>query len=98
MTRLRPEIVTHLFECLAIFPKSKHKPPQFRQYLTYEGVGQGTPSERERQYRKSRTVAALDNIYEHRLKKHSAENSTDSLLTDERDKREAQKIKTRLVT
>ncbi|KAJ8332295.1 hypothetical protein SKAU_G00427210 [Synaphobranchus kaupii] len=40
--------------------------PQHRQYLSYEGVGSGTPSQRERVYRQHRMDRASEQVLEYR--------------------------------
>lgn len=42
--------------------------PQHRHYLNYEGVGSGTPSQCERQYRQFRMDRATDQVLEYRYK------------------------------
>ncbi|XP_062862408.1 dnaJ homolog subfamily C member 28 [Trichomycterus rosablanca] len=49
--------------------KVKGQTPQHRQYLSYEGVGFGTPSQRERQYQQFRMDQATDGVLEYRYKK-----------------------------
>lgn len=70
----------------------KHTAPQHRQYLTYDGWGIGNPSQRHRQYQKLRAANAIDNIYNHRIKKLQA-SEQDSLIV--KDKQMAKNIKTR---
>ncbi|XP_053482711.1 dnaJ homolog subfamily C member 28 [Ictalurus furcatus] len=48
--------------------KVKGHAPQHRQYLSYEGVGSGTPSQREQQYRQFRINRATDQVLEYRYK------------------------------
>ncbi|XP_012681972.2 dnaJ homolog subfamily C member 28 [Clupea harengus] len=47
---------------------SKGNAFQHRQYINYEGVGSGTPSQRERQYRQFRVDRATDQVLEYRRK------------------------------
>jgi len=47
----------------------KHKVPQHRQYLSFDGEGFGTPSDRMRQYEKQRLIKATDSVHEFQLKK-----------------------------
>ncbi|XP_057690057.1 dnaJ homolog subfamily C member 28-like isoform X2 [Corythoichthys intestinalis] len=42
--------------------------PQHRHYLSYEGVGSGTPSQRERQYRHFRADRAAEQVLDYRQK------------------------------
>ncbi|XP_064185839.1 dnaJ homolog subfamily C member 28 isoform X2 [Anguilla rostrata] len=44
----------------------KGQAPQHRQYLSYEGVGSGTPSQRERVYRQHRVDRAAQQVLEYR--------------------------------
>lgn len=48
--------------------KTKGHAPQHRHYLSFEGVGSGTPSQRERQYRQFRMDRASDQVLEYRRK------------------------------
>ncbi|ELU01987.1 hypothetical protein CAPTEDRAFT_170613 [Capitella teleta] len=66
----------------------QHTAPQHRQYLSYESVGFGTPSQRERQYQQFRTQRAVENLYEYRTGKIA--NEHESLLMT-KDKKEARK-------
>jgi DnaJ family protein C protein 28 len=47
----------------------KHKVPQHRQYLSFDGEGFGTPSDRMRQYEKQKLIKATDSVHEFQLKK-----------------------------
>ena len=46
-----------------------HIVPQHRQFLELEGVGTGTPGERQKYYQKRKFSKALDSVYEHRKNK-----------------------------
>ncbi|XP_051998528.1 dnaJ homolog subfamily C member 28 [Xyrauchen texanus] len=48
--------------------KMKNQAPQHRHYLSFEGVGSGTPSQRERQYQQFRVDRATDQVLEYRRK------------------------------
>ncbi|XP_016110646.1 dnaJ homolog subfamily C member 28-like [Sinocyclocheilus grahami] len=48
--------------------KVKGNAPQHRHYLSFEGIGSGTPSQRERQYRQFRVDRATDQVLEYRQK------------------------------
>ncbi|XP_019880870.1 dnaJ homolog subfamily C member 28 [Aethina tumida] len=54
----------------------KHTAPQHRQYLSYGGIGSGTPFQREKQYTKVRAMQAAENVYQHRVAKVTAEENT----------------------
>lgn len=47
----------------------KHTIPQHRQYLSFEGVGYGTPSTRFRQYQKHRLSQATETVHEFNVEK-----------------------------
>ncbi|VVD05897.1 unnamed protein product [Leptidea sinapis] len=47
----------------------KHTAPQHRQYLSFEGVGHGTPFQREKQWHQVRAQKAANNVLEHRVSK-----------------------------
>lgn len=57
-------------------PDIKHTAPQHRQYLSNEGVGSGTPFQREKQYRQMRVMNAADNVLKHRIAKVTAEENS----------------------
>ncbi|KAK3887186.1 hypothetical protein Pcinc_008668 [Petrolisthes cinctipes] len=71
----------------------KHTAPQHRQYLSYEGIGIGTPSQRQRQYTKVRAQRATSSVVDYRIKRIS-EGNTETAMVD-RDRKEARKIRTR---
>lgn len=50
--------------------KLKSLVPQHRHYLSYEGVGTGTPSQRERQYQQFRVDRAAGQVLNYRQKEH----------------------------
>ncbi|ESO84532.1 hypothetical protein LOTGIDRAFT_94551, partial [Lottia gigantea] len=68
----------------------KHTAPQHRQYLSHEGIGFGTPSQRSKQYNSYRVWRAASNIQEHRIEKLA--HQTESALVV-KDKKEAKKVK-----
>ncbi|XP_064461056.1 dnaJ homolog subfamily C member 28-like [Ornithodoros turicata] len=47
----------------------KHTVPQHRQYLNLEGVGYGTPTQRQKQYDRYRVAQAADRVFEYRARK-----------------------------
>jgi len=72
----------------------KNKVPQHRQYLSYDGVGFGTPSDRLKQYQKHRLTEATDSVNEFQLNKIKSESQlsqNDSLVL--RDLKRQIKIK-----
>ncbi|XP_041979581.1 dnaJ homolog subfamily C member 28 [Aricia agestis] len=54
----------------------KHTAPQHRQYLSFEGVGHGTPSQRQKQWVQARAQKAATNVMEHRISKAVASDKT----------------------
>uniref|UniRef100_A0A182K5Z3 J domain-containing protein n=1 Tax=Anopheles christyi TaxID=43041 RepID=A0A182K5Z3_9DIPT len=50
----------------------RHTAPQHRQYLSFDGVGYGTPAQRQKQYQAVRAVKAQERVLEHRLSKAQA--------------------------
>ncbi|XP_037910929.1 dnaJ homolog subfamily C member 28 [Hermetia illucens] len=50
----------------------KHTAPQHRQYLSFEGIGFGTPSQRQRQYEQFKVLKVQERILEHRVQKVQA--------------------------
>ena len=47
----------------------KHTVPQHRQYLNFDGIGFGTPTERQKQYEKHRLMTATNNVNEMQINK-----------------------------
>jgi len=60
--------------------------PQHRQYLSYEGIGSGTPSQRERQYRQFRVDRAAEQLLDYRQKAHEMGAAAEGAMV-ERDMR-----------
>ncbi|CAH2048231.1 unnamed protein product, partial [Iphiclides podalirius] len=54
----------------------RHTAPQHRQYLSFEGVGHGTPSQRQKQWAQTRAQRAAENVMEHRVSKAVASDKT----------------------
>ncbi|ALC40421.1 CG43322 [Drosophila busckii] len=50
----------------------KHTAPQHRQYLSNEGIGIGTPFQRQKQYQQVRAMKAQERVLEHRIEKAAA--------------------------
>ncbi|XP_033112859.1 dnaJ homolog subfamily C member 28-like [Anneissia japonica] len=63
---------------------------QHRQYLNYEGVGIGTPSQRQQQYHQYRAVRAMDSVSERRIGKIVLTHEDAMVI---KDKKAAKKIK-----
>lgn len=72
---------------------SQHTAPQHRQYLSYEGIGMGTPSQRQKQYTSYQAMRAASNVNEYRVQKLSSQYPETALQQKER--RAARKIRTR---
>ncbi|KAJ6640696.1 DnaJ like subfamily C member 28, partial [Pseudolycoriella hygida] len=53
----------------------KHTAPQHRQFLSYDGVGYGSPAQREKQYQQTRASRAYGKVFEYRIDKVSASDS-----------------------
>lgn len=71
----------------------QHTVPQHRQYLNYDGVGSGTPFEREKQHIKYKRAKAAENVMDYRVQKVSRSSGEhESALT--KDTRASKKIKT----
>lgn len=67
----------------------RHTAPQHRQYLEFEGVGQGTPSQRQRQYQQYRVQRVTENVFQHRIQRHAAETESSLVLKDKQQARKA---------
>ena len=59
--------------------KFKYKTPQHRHYLSFEGIGLGTPSQREKQYRQFRADRATEQVMEYQRQKLQSQYLTDSV-------------------
>lgn len=70
---------------------SEYKVPQHRHYLSYEGVGYGTPSQRQRQYVQFRVDRASDQVLDFRKKKFEREYAENSMVA--KDVRQSKKVK-----
>ncbi|KAH8238944.1 hypothetical protein KR038_009718 [Drosophila bunnanda] len=54
----------------------QHTAPQHRQYLSNEGIGVGTPFQRQKQYQQVRAMKAQERVLEHRIDKAAAGEKT----------------------
>ncbi|CAM4452105.1 unnamed protein product [Lepidochelys kempii] len=71
--------------------KFKSKAPQHRQYLSLEGVGFGTPSQRERQYMQFRVDRAAEQVMEYRKQKLESQYAMNTMIA--KDIRQSKKVK-----
>ncbi|XP_045497883.1 dnaJ homolog subfamily C member 28 [Colias croceus] len=69
----------------------RHTAPQHRQYLSFEGVGHGTPFQRQKQWAQARAEKAAINVMEHRISKAVA--SDNALMKKEPAKKHDIKTK-----
>uniref|UniRef100_A0A182REX8 J domain-containing protein n=1 Tax=Anopheles funestus TaxID=62324 RepID=A0A182REX8_ANOFN len=69
--KARRGIVEDLQEQVKVYD-IKHTAPQHRQYLSFDGVGFGTPAQRQKQYQAVRAAKAQERVLEHRLSKAQA--------------------------
>nr|DBA34486.1 TPA: hypothetical protein GDO54_002040 [Pyxicephalus adspersus] len=70
---------------------SEYKVPQHRHYLSYEGVGYGTPSQRQKQYIQFRVDRASDQVLDFRKRKFEREYADNSMVA--KDVRHSKKVK-----
>ncbi|KAM9319585.1 dnaJ homolog subfamily C member 28 [Gastrophryne carolinensis] len=70
---------------------SEYKIPQHRYYLSYEGVGYGTPSQRQKQYVQFRVDRASDQVLDFRKKKFEHQYAENSMVA--KDVRQSKKVK-----
>ncbi|NXG63945.1 DJC28 protein, partial [Hemiprocne comata] len=70
----------------------KPKAPQHRHYLSFEGVGFGTPSQREKQYMQFRVDRATEQVLEYRKQRHESQYGVTDLMKA-KDVRESKKVK-----
>ncbi|XP_075398467.1 dnaJ homolog subfamily C member 28 isoform X3 [Tenrec ecaudatus] len=71
--------------------KFQYKTPQHRHYLSFEGIGLGTPSQREKQYRQFRADRATEKVMDYQKHKLYSQYFADSLVI--KDVRESKKQK-----
>ncbi|KAE8621568.1 hypothetical protein XENTR_v10004884 [Xenopus tropicalis] len=71
--------------------QTEYKVPQHRHYLSFEGVGYGTPSQREKQYTQFRVDRATDQVLEFRKQKLERQYTENSLVA--KDVRQSKKVK-----
>uniref|UniRef100_A0A2M3ZC58 Putative molecular chaperone dnaj superfamily n=1 Tax=Anopheles braziliensis TaxID=58242 RepID=A0A2M3ZC58_9DIPT len=69
--KARRGIVEDLQEQVKVYD-IKHTAPQHRQYLSFDGIGYGTPAQRQKQYQAVRASRAQERVLEHRLSKAQA--------------------------
>nr|XP_019585769.1 PREDICTED: dnaJ homolog subfamily C member 28 [Rhinolophus sinicus]XP_019585770.1 PREDICTED: dnaJ homolog subfamily C member 28 [Rhinolophus sinicus]XP_019585771.1 PREDICTED: dnaJ homolog subfamily C member 28 [Rhinolophus sinicus] len=72
--------------------KFKYKTPQHRHYLSFEGIGFGTPSQREKQYRQFRADRATEQVMEYQKQKLQRQHFADSLTVKDVRQSKEQKI------
>ncbi|XP_062278892.1 dnaJ homolog subfamily C member 28 [Scomber scombrus] len=73
--------------------ESRGVAPQHRQYLSYEGVGSGTPSQRERHYRQFRVDRASEQVLNYRQREHERAAAADGMLVERDLRQRSKKIK-----
>ncbi|XP_005860782.1 PREDICTED: dnaJ homolog subfamily C member 28 [Myotis brandtii] len=71
---------------------SKYKTPQHRHYLSFEGIGFGTPSQREKQYRQFRADRAAEQVMEYQKQKLHSQYFPESLTVKDVRQTKQQKI------
>lgn len=64
-----------------------------RHYLSYEGVGSGTPFQRERQYRQIRVDRATDKVLDYRQREHERAAAGEGALVERDMRQRSRKIK-----
>ncbi|XP_019719379.1 dnaJ homolog subfamily C member 28 [Hippocampus comes] len=67
--------------------------PQHRHYLSYEGVGSGTPSQRERQYRHFRADRAAEQVLDYRQREQERAAASEGALVERDMRRRSRNIK-----
>lgn len=71
---------------------SKYKTPQHRHYLSFEGIGFGTPSQREKQYRQFRADRAAEQVMDYQKQKLHSQYFPESLTVKDVRQSKEQKI------
>ncbi|XP_068180120.1 dnaJ homolog subfamily C member 28 [Antennarius striatus] len=64
-----------------------------RHYLSYDGVGSGTPSQRERQYRQIRVDRAAEKVLNYRQREHEIAAAAEGALVERDMRQRSRKIK-----
>ncbi|XP_019948742.2 dnaJ homolog subfamily C member 28 [Paralichthys olivaceus] len=64
-----------------------------RHYLSYDGIGSGTPSQRERQYRQIRVDRASEEILNYRQREHERAAAAEGALVERDMRQRSRKIK-----
>lgn len=73
--------------------KSRGAALQHRHYLSFEGVGSGTPSQRERQYRQIRVDRASEQVLNYRQREHERAAASEGALVERDMRQRSRKIK-----
>ncbi|XP_034030067.1 dnaJ homolog subfamily C member 28 [Thalassophryne amazonica] len=73
--------------------KFKGRAIQHRHYLSYEGIGSGTPSQRERQYRQIRVDQAAEQVLDYRQREHERAAAAEGSLAERDERQRSHKIK-----
>uniref|UniRef100_A0A8C7WSN4 DnaJ (Hsp40) homolog, subfamily C, member 28 n=1 Tax=Oryzias sinensis TaxID=183150 RepID=A0A8C7WSN4_9TELE len=73
--------------------KSRGAALQHRHYLSFDGVGSGTPSQRERQYRQVRVDRAAEEVLSYRQREHERGAAGDGALVERDTRQRSRKIK-----
>ncbi|XP_004474567.3 dnaJ homolog subfamily C member 28 [Dasypus novemcinctus] len=72
--------------------KFKYKTPQHRHYLSFEGIGFGPPSQREKQYKQFRADRATEQVMEYQKQKLQSQYFANSLIAKDVRQSKNQKI------
>nr|XP_014287859.1 dnaJ homolog subfamily C member 28 isoform X1 [Halyomorpha halys] len=75
-------------------PDINHTAPQHRQYLSYEGLGSGTPFERFKQYNVHKAAKAVENVTQYKINKLSEENPECKQVMKRESKKKVKDIRT----
>lgn len=67
--------------------------PQHRHYLSYEGLGAGTPSQRERQYRQFRVDRATEQVLDYRQREFERAAASEGAMVERDMRQRSRKIK-----
>ncbi|KAM7383066.1 hypothetical protein PAMP_002749 [Pampus punctatissimus] len=73
--------------------ESRGVAPQHRHYLSYEGVGSGTPSQRERHYRQFRVDRASEQVLNYRQREYERAAAAEGALVERDMRQRSKKIK-----
>ena len=84
--RQEEEFEAELDELDSVLGYKKFRQVQHRSFLTYDGVGTGNPSQRQKAYQQQRLDSALENVFQRKYQKAMANHEEKALSVCEKGK------------